>query len=148
MSKCIGHNPVDNPYQNLVNSVYMKSNHGTKMNTYVNTLNTTMSVHPIYTTNVYIPDFQREAFTRLRLMSHNLRIETGRWSRIPPERRVCPCDNTQSQTESHVLIDCTLTENIRLRYSTLDFSNINSLLNEATHLPLLCKYVHEILNHF
>ena len=147
MSKCIGHNPVDNPYQNLVNSVYMKSNHGTKMNTYVNTLNTAMSVHPIYTTNVYIPDYQREAFTRLRLMSHNLRIETGRWSRIPPERRVCPCDNTQPQTESHVLIDCTLTENIRLRYSTLDFSNVNSLLNEATHLSLLCKYVHEVLNH-
>ena len=148
MSKCIEHTTVVNPFQTLINCIYRKSIHGTKMNTYVNTLNTTMDVHPIYTTNIYVPDYLRESFTRLRLMSHNLKIETGRWSRIPPERRVCSCDNIQPQTETHVLIECTLTQNIRLRYSILDFTNINSLLNEATHISMLCKYVHEVLNHY
>ena len=118
------------------------------MYTYVNTLNATMKVHPIYTTNMFIPDYQRESFSRLRLMSHNLKIETGRWSRIPPERRVCRCDNIQPQTEAHVLIDCNLTQNIRLSYLALDFININSLLNESTHIALLCKYIHEILNYY
>ena len=85
-----------------------------------------MDVHPIYTSNTFIPDYQRQSFSRIRLMSHNLKIETGRWSRIPRERRVCRCDNSQLQTEAHVLIDCTLTHNIRHRHPALNFTNINS----------------------
>ena len=104
-----------------------------------------MDIHPIYTANTFIPDFPRQSFSRVRLMSHNLKIETGRWSRIPRERRVCQCDNSQLQTEAHVLIDCALTHNIRIKYPTLNFTNINSLFNEVTHINLLCKFVHEIL---
>ena len=34
-----------------------------------------------------VPEYSRKAFTRLRLSSHKLKIETGRWSRIPKEAR-------------------------------------------------------------
>ena len=88
------------------------------------------------------------SFSRIRLMSHSLKIETGRWSRTPRERRVCRCENNHVQTEAHVLIDCVLTQNIRLRYPLLSFSNIDTLLSEVTHLSLLCKYVHEITDFY
>ena len=78
-------------------------------------------------------------------MSHNLRIETGRWSRIPRERRVCLCDATQLQTENHVLISCPLTHNIRANYQMLDFSDINRLFGEELHILQLCAYIHEVL---
>ena len=116
------------------------------MATYLNILNVTMDVHPIYTSDMFIPDYQRVSFSRIRLMSHNLKIETGRWSRIPRERRVCQCDNTQVQTEAHILIDCNLTDSIRLRYPMLNFSNVSRLLSEAEHIGMLCKYIHETLN--
>ena len=96
----------------------------------------------------FIPDYHRESFSRIRLMSHNLKIETGRWSRIPRERRMCHCDNNHLQTEAHVLIDCVLTLNIRLRYPMLNFTDINNLLTEVTYLSQLCKYSHEILEFF
>ena len=99
-----------------------------------------MVVHPIYTSLEFIPDYLRVAFTRIRLMSHNLKIETSRWSRIPRERRTCPCEGNHPQTESHVLTDCILTRTIRLGYPSLDFTDINTLLSEGTHLNLLCKY--------
>jgi len=51
-------------------------------------------VHCVYTTHQKIPEFQRVTFSRFRLSAHNLKIETGRWSRIPKERRTCPCDNS------------------------------------------------------
>ena len=39
MSQYIEHTTVDNPFQNLINCIYRKSSHATKMYTYVNTLN-------------------------------------------------------------------------------------------------------------
>jgi hypothetical protein len=61
-----------------------------------------------------VPEFQRIATTRLRLVSHNLRIETGRWSRLPQHDRLCPCG--QIQSEQHVLCSCIYTANIREHY--------------------------------
>ena len=104
-----------------------------------------MDVHPIYRTNIFIPDYLRVSFSRIRLMSHNLKIETGRWSRIPRDRRVCHCDYIQLQTESHVLISCALTHNNRLKYPMLNFTDINSLLTEDSHIHSLCSYIHEVL---
>ena len=64
-----------------------------KFITYRTELNPELNVHNIYGKSVYIHEYLRISFTRLRLMSHNLRIETGRWSRINVERRVCQCDS-------------------------------------------------------
>ena len=81
-------------------------------------------------------------------MSHNLKIETGRWSRIPRERRVCSCNRNQLQTEAHILLECRLTLDVRHKYPMLDFTDLDTLLAEATHLNHLCNYTYEALNIF
>ena len=111
------------------------------MSTYVSELNVSLSAHLIYKTKVYIPDHERIAFTRLRLMSHNLKIETGRWNRTPREARVCQCNNVDLQTEKHVLIECALTERYRIQYNMLNYRNISDLLNENVHIRELCQYI-------
>ena len=63
-------------------------------------LNPNLTVHPLYNAN-NIPEHCRISFTRIRLSSHYLKIETGRWSRIPREERLCSCCEVQS--EIHVL---------------------------------------------
>ena len=50
----------------------------TRLSNYCNRLNPELSVSPVYTTEIYIPDNQRTSFTRLRVMSHRLKVETGR----------------------------------------------------------------------
>ena len=98
-----------------------------------------MNVSPVYTTIDYIPDFQRTAFTRLRVMSHRLKVETGRWSRIPAAQRVCPCDGVSVQDEEHVLLACPDTQHLRQRFPRLTFTTAEELLGEQTYLKDLCS---------
>ena len=72
-----------------------------KFKTYL-MLNPTLSVHEVYESDT--PEFHRKQFTRLRLISHSLKIETGRWQRVPKEQRLCTCRRVQS--EEHVLLQC------------------------------------------
>ena len=125
--------------------VHERSLDATKMNTYVSDFNPSLTVREVYSSDRYIPDFYRTSFTRLRLMSHNLRVETGRWSRIPPHLRTCPCDGASVQLEDHVLISCTMTESCRNNYRMLTFSDIRSLMTERNHILELCKYVYDVL---
>ena len=87
----------------------------TKFVTYYD-INPTMVVPNVYAVNnrSIVPEHYRIAFTRLRLSSHNLKIETGRWSRIPRERRLCQCGSVQD--ERHVLELCARTEHLRGQY--------------------------------
>ena len=71
-------------YANIVTGAHEPNNKvssaaGTKFRTYCN-INRDLSVHNDYST--YIPEHLRIAFTRVRLSSHRLRIETGRWARV------------------------------------------------------------------
>ena len=84
----------------------------------------------------------------VRLMSHCLKIETGRWSLIPRVVRVCQCNDTAIQSENHVLIECSLTQNLRLRYPDLNYRDLSSLLGESIHLLPMCKYIHEVLEFY
>ena len=59
-------------------------------------------------------DYLRINFTRFRTSSHRLRIETGRWSRIPHEQRLCECGEGV-QNEQHIMT-CPLLNDIRRRY--------------------------------
>ena len=145
LSNCLEYSNDINPFIDIAADIRRKAINGTKFNTYLQDFNVPLASHPIYTTDTFIPDFIRESVTRVRLMSHNLKVETGRWSRIPRDLRVCQCNNRDIQTESHVLIKCNLSQNIRLRYQMLDFTNTNSLFGETTNILLLCKYVHEVL---
>ena len=74
----------------------------TRMLTYKG-INSDLSKHPIYG-RIDIPEYARINFTRLRLSSHYLRIETGRWSRLKREDRKCVCG--EIKTEEHILLHC------------------------------------------
>ena len=89
-------------------------------------LNPELNIHAIYNSN--IAEYKRIETTRLRLISHNLRIETQRWSRIAAENRLCNCGLVQ--TEEHILCHCPLTENIRnrLEYDNCNFETIADLM--------------------
>ena len=89
-------------------------------------LNPRLEVSSVYTMN--IPEFDRIAFTRMRLSSHHLQYEKGRWSRIPPDERLCPCG--MQQTDKHVLLDCHITQANRIMYSIPDCS-----MSELYDLP-------------
>ncbi len=76
------HDESANPLEKVVS--YIRGNsQATKMYTYMTELNSPMTVHNIYNTKIHIPDYMRQSFTRLRVMSHSLRVEVGRWSRTP-----------------------------------------------------------------
>ena len=77
--------------------------------------NPDLAIHPIYTNETIVDDDLRTAFTRLRLSSHRLRIETGRWARIDRADRLCQC-GLDIQSEEHVLCDCMLVAEIRRAY--------------------------------
>lgn len=132
--------------QHIEDEVRLRAEHSSKFNVYLSELNPSLSVHDIYTTTKFIPDYCRVSFSRLRLMSHNLRVETGRWSRTPLNERVCPCDRTSVQSEIHVLIFCPLSHHCRLRFEMLNFTSISSLMNEKVNITALCEYIHEVLS--
>ena len=117
----------------------------TKFQTYCSELNPELEVHDAYGKSVYIPDYVRIPFTRLRVMSHNLKIETGRWNRTAREGRVCQCDRRSVQTEKHVLLECPLSAHVRLRYQMLPLESISSLM-KCKNATDVCYFVKNILD--
>ena len=93
-----------------------------------------------------IPERHRIAYTRIRLGSHRLRIETGRWSRLPLEQRTCPCGEIQS--EEHVLLKCPTTAQLRAQCMYAQSSNsLSALLSISSHNAAeVCKYCYDVLN--
>ena len=87
---------------------------GSKANTYKE-INSSLNVHQVYRTNRYIEERKRIVFTKFRTSSHSLKIETGRWSRIAREHRLCDCGGG-IQDESHVVFDCVKTQEVREKY--------------------------------
>ena len=87
-----------------------------------------------------IPEHLRVALTRIRLGSHRLKVETGRWSRIPVEQRLCTCGEVQ--TEQHVLLSCPLSEPIRETFRNLNFTDLSILMEgNVSDLALYCYRV-------
>ena len=78
-------------------------------------------------------------------MSHSLKVETGRWSRIPQERRLCSCSSNEVQNEKHVLLDCDLVNHLRTRYHMLSFRSLNDLLNSDKKVEL-CEYIYNVFD--
>jgi hypothetical protein len=106
------------------------------------TINPDGIIHPVYTmTSNYVPEYLRIAFTRIRLVSHNLKVETGRWARIERARRLCACDRASVQDEYHVLFDCSLTQELR---DTHQFRDFKELFND-TDLIRMCNFIHKVL---
>ena len=95
---------------------------------------------------IYIPDYLRVAFTRVRVMSHNLKVETGRWSRTPTEQRICCCNENKVQDERHVLLECPISTEYRQNFQMLDYSSVHNLLKDETHCKNLCNFIYKVLN--
>ena len=76
--------------------------------------------------------------TRLRLSSHRLAIETGRWSRIPRDNRQCSCGAIQ--TEKHVICFCPLSQSIRSQFDTVKFTSIVRPISSLT-VPIRILFV-------
>ena len=112
---------------NVVNRIQTADT--TRRMTYLE-INPTLSVHPLYNSD-RIPEYFRISFKRMRLSSHYLKIETGRWSRIPREERLCQCGEVQ--TEIHVLLQCPLLQYIRLSFDELNYSNLHNLMNSENY---------------
>ena len=106
-------------------------------------LNQSLEKHSVYETPS-VPEYARIAFSRIRLSSHRLKVETGRWSRIPKENRLCECGKVQ--TEEHVLIDCPMTAQERNHYPQLNFSSVYHLMQSqpVTDLAMFCYKVLEM----
>jgi hypothetical protein len=80
-------------------------------------VNPTLMVHPVYSTPEVI-EYNRIMTSRMRLASHHLKVETGRWCRIPQDERICQC-HLEVQDEEHALLRCQKTESIRQQYPFL-----------------------------
>ena len=107
-----------------------------------------MTVSPIYVSPMYvekahgIPDQDCMYATRLRLSSHELAVEMGRWSRIPREDRLCPC--VVIQTEEHVICHCPLSDHLRSEFGVVSYSNIANIFDCAE--IDVCRICHLILS--
>ena len=106
------------------------------------TINTSFDVHSVYFCKdcSSITEAYRLSFSRIRLSSHNLRIETGRWSRIQRDHRLCPCGSIQDK--DHVLAQCQSTPQRRSRKSS-DFPEI-LYSNECADF----KLIYDVVNIF
>ena len=52
-------------------------------------------------------DQHRKSISQIRLSSHRLAIETGRWQNIPRENRLCTyCNMGTIESESHFIFEC------------------------------------------
>ena len=116
--------------------------------TYRDTINPDLRASPIYSADHLIPEERRKAFSRFRVSSHSLAIETGRWNRrgrgrLPVEERLCPCG--QVQTEEHVVTHCPRTQQLRDEYGIHSMRDLNS--RQAT-LQSTCDFIFKILESY
>ena len=113
----------------------------TKFQTY-RVLNPTLETHPLYSNAApTIPDYLRISFTRYRVSSHRLRVEVGRWSRTPPEERVCSC-GTGIQNELHIF-QCPLVDEL-FKSSSKSYSAPADLFEDTKVEDL--EILHKVLN--
>ena len=138
-------NLLDNPIKETVEDLRKEFGNvqGTKAETY-RKINPELKVHNLYTSKYYIEESKRLSFTRFRLSSHRLKVETGRWSRIPRENRLCECGTVQD--ENHVLFNCNKTKEIRDKYeiSRDHYENTAELMKKCEEIKLL-NFIHEIM---
>ena len=123
----------------------------TKFVLYRSIMNSDLSVHPVYRKGCLVPDFQRVVFTRLRLTSHSLISEKGRWSRTPADMRVCPCDRTSVQNEFHALLRCPWTAEVRREYKDKLNIKYDLTINELMKnrdLTSLCDFIYRCIKIF
>ena len=119
-------------------TILKKANEGKSRYVSYLELNPNLIRSTIYST--YIPTIKLHHTTQLRMISHHLRIETGRHKRpvLPRKERLCICGSVE--TEYHFLFECHMYYHIRAKYSIHDY-NLGNALNES----FTCDYVHDLI---
>ena len=82
-----------------------------------------------------------KAITKFRLGSHNLKIETGRWQRIPRNERLCSTCGVIGD-EWHMFYDCVAISRVDLNLPSelsemWDYSKVNTLFERVMAAELL-----------
>ena len=114
----------------------------TKTVTYRN-INPSFSVHSMYTSaDKYIADYRRTEMTRFRVGSHRLKVETGRWSRVPREQRTCSCVVGGVQDEEHVVFLCEYTRDLREKYEVEDEQTLVEVLDDIDNVDFIYEIMH------
>jgi len=99
-----------------------------------------------------VPRKIRVAFTKLRLSSHQLRVETGRYASNRTQPCCLICNSIDLEGEYHFLLICNIMyTDIRRKYINKYYYKNPSVLKfikrvkskDATVLNNLCKYVYE-----
>ena len=93
-----------------------------------------------YLNNIKDP-IKRAKVTKFRLSNHKLMIETGRYQKIPLDRRFCPFCADKVESESHLLLDCPTYRTLR---ETL-IDPVHQRIPNFKHYPVEYK-LHYLLN--
>lgn len=136
-------------YINLLNSYHSKDDIRTHFsNNLTNEVNTLAGQEDKYKFQLYKrfnPDLTplefyktHFKFPRLRLSSHSMPVETGRWRRIPREERLCTACNTLGD-EEHYIYTC----------PEIDRSNLDDIpeLHELQHFSKLSTLIERLENY-
>ena len=107
-------------------------NDSSKRLTYIS-MNPSMNAPSLHLSRT-VPEHKRIRYSQLRLSSHNLKIEKGRWCRTQKEQRLCE-RRSGIQTEEHVLLVCEKTRAIRIKFNinTTDISHLFTLEDEKVN---------------
>ena len=100
-----------------------------------------------------LPNKLRAALSRLRLSSHQLRIETGRYSQNRAQRICTLCNKSDIGDEYHFVLVCPIYSNLRQKYICPYYYNRPSVYKftllmqtkQQEVLQKLGKYVYEFL---
>ena len=83
--------------------------------------------------NRYLYEDKRIVISRWRLSSHNLKIETGRYTmpKTPRDERTCGLCDTVVEDEQHAIFICPLYQRTRVKYQRLlgKYKSVSELLN-------------------
>ena len=111
-------------------------------------INPNLNVHRVYNSKVYIDERKRVVFSKFRTSSHSLKIETGRWSRIPADDRLCDCGQGV-QDENHVVFVCQRTMAIWEKYgiSYGVYENLGNLMEDHDALQLV-NFIDDCMKQF
>ena len=101
--------------------------------------------HQIYLDCVKVKKF-RLAMTKLRVASHRLEVEIGRWARpnrVPVDERKCRHCNTL-EDEFHFMLQCGLYRELRMQYIKRNFWNRPNVvklkeLMASTNKRIICN---------
>ena len=62
-----------------------------------------------------LPKSHRSALAQFRCGTAPIKLETGRYEGLPVNDRICPVCNNDVESELHVILECPLYNDVRLR---------------------------------